>query len=441
MNRCNLKSASPNTFFIGLLLCALSAILFSAAINAQSKPDAARFSDPQEDLRHVLELIAQRLALMPDVAAWKWEAKQPILDAPREAQVLDRAVADAVAFGLDGEAARQFFDLQIRMARSIQHRYFEDWRIANTSVPKARDLNQELRPALDALGRELLIAIYSASNSLPQSILTPDTDEQINSLSRYRGVEPSQLAELRLALAAMRVSAPATLARVQRVGLLRVGTTGDYAPFSSEQEQTLRGFDIQMAIELAQRWNVKIKFVRTTWPTLMSDYQQHRFDIAASGISVTPERAAIANFSVAYHVDGKTPIVRCEDTRKYSSLKRIDRHGVRVIENPGGTNERFARERLSNANITIHSDNQTVFQELIARRADVMFTDGIEVALQVQRHPQLCSSMKAPITRASKALLLPRDEQIAREIDEWLAPQLHDGLIKQRLDQAVRDAL
>jgi cyclohexadienyl dehydratase len=172
----------------------------------------------------------------------------------------------------------------------------------------------------------------------------------------------------------------------------------------------------------------------------MDDFQRHRFDLAMSGISVTPERAARADFSTAYHVDGKTPIARCEDARKFATLEQIDRPEVRVIVNPGGTNERFVRERIKRAAIVVHADNRTIFDELLAGRADVMLTDGIEVELQMHRHPKLCGTMRVPLTQAAKGIMLPRETGIAAEVDAWLAPQVSKGEMRDRLQSAVRAA-
>ena len=42
-----------------------------------------------------------------------------------------------------------------------------------------------------------------------------------------------------------------------------------------------------------------------------------RFDIAMGGVSVTPDRAAVSEFSVTVMHDGKRPIVRCTDKHRY----------------------------------------------------------------------------------------------------------------------------
>jgi len=420
------------------LLC-LAASALGTQLQAQSPP---RFVDANQDIAQVINLIDRRLALMPEVAAWKWRAHQPIADIEREQQVLERSVADAQAIGLDSEGARRFFAVQIRLARAVQTYSFENWRARgasqlSTQIPTSRDLNTQLRPLLDALGRDLLVAVYLASTELPRVLEDQRFIASIKQLKRHGGINDEQLSELRSVLLAVHIDSATNLQIIKRVGVLRVGTTGDYAPFSSDRDGVLSGFDVQLAQALAQHWGVTVRFVPTTWATLMSDFRQHRFDIGMSGISVTPERTAQADFSTAYHIDGKTPIARCEDKFKFSSREQIDQPAVRVIVNAGGTNERFVREHIQHASVVVHNDNRTVFDEILAGRADVMITDGIEVDLQTHRHPRLCRTMQSPLTQTEKAIMLPRATELTAEVNAWLAPQVANGKMRDRMQDAL----
>jgi cyclohexadienyl dehydratase len=67
------------------------------------------------------------------------------------------------------------------------------------------------------------------------------------------------------------------------------------------------------------------------------------------GASVTPERAAIGDFSITLVTDGKRPIARCVDKDRYASIAAIDQPDVRVVFNPGGTNEAFAKAHFPDA--------------------------------------------------------------------------------------------
>ena len=229
------------------------------------------------------------------------------------------------------------------------------------------------------------------------------------------------------------------LDRVPRRGVLRVCTTGDYRPFSHRDAKTgaYTGIDISMAGNLAKSLDAKPKFVATTWAKLVDDLAAGRCDIGMGGVSVTLERARKAAFSEPYLTDGKTPIVRCEDEKKYQTLDDIDRPGVRVVVNPGGTNEEFARAHIKRATLTVHPDNTTIFEEIVDGRADVMMTDASETRYQSKIHPELCAvHPDKPFSFSEKAYALPRaDAQFKEYVDQWVHLATHDGTYRKYADE------
>ncbi len=235
------------------------------------------------------------------------------------------------------------------------------------------------------------------------------------------------------ALIALSCAAPAfggeALDAIRTRGTLRVGTTGDYKPFTFRQpDGVYAGADIVMAEHLASRLGVRLELVQTAWPVLLEDFTAQKFDVAMGGVSVSPARAARGTFSTVTYVDGKRPVARCADKDRFISMEAIDQPGVRVVVNPGGTNNDFARANIKHATLTVHPDNTTVFDEILAGRADVMVTDGIEADHEAYIHPALCPThVAAPFTRLEKAYLLPNDPDLTREVNEWIAAETESG--------------
>lgn len=219
--------------------------------------------------------------------------------------------------------------------------------------------------------------------------------------------------------------------RIPLAGELRICSTGDYRPLTTRApDGTWSGIDVDMARDLADELGVRPVMVPTTWSTLLDDVVAGRCDIAVGGVSVTPDRAARAEFTIPYLSDGKTPIVRCPDVARYSSVEDIDRPGVRAVVNPGGTNERFARERLTRATLVGYPDNATIHDTLVDGRADVMVTDAIEARWQAARRPGVLCAVHPdqPFTTSEKAYLLPAgDPAFTGRVNAWLRRALDDG--------------
>ena len=240
------------------------------------------------------------------------------------------------------------------------------------------------------------------------------------------------------AASAAAVSTPSSrLDEIVARGVLRVGTTGDYKPFSYRGGAGgFIGLDIALAADLARTLGLKLQLVPTTWTAMMGDLADDKFDIAMGGVSVSLERQKTAWFSIPYLRDGKTPIARCDDAAKYQTLADIDRPDVRLIVNPGGTNERFARAHAPHAKLTVHPDNVTIFDRLVAGDADVMITDAIEARLQQRLHPKLCAiHPDAPFDFSEKAVLLPRDAALKAYVDQWLHQAIESGAFARANEQ------
>jgi cyclohexadienyl dehydratase len=223
------------------------------------------------------------------------------------------------------------------------------------------------------------------------------------------------------------------LDRIEASGELRAGLTGDYKPFSWEGARgEFEGLDADMAAALAEELGVRLVIVRTSWPTLMEDLKASKYDIGMGGISVTEERKADALFSAPLLTDGKAPIARCEDKARFATLEEIDREGVTLIVNPGGTNEKFARANITRATLVLHKDNATIFEEIAAGRADVMITDAIETRIMAREHPELCAiNPDKPFTQSQKAYLLPQDAAFKTRVDDWLGRLEAIGALQQ----------
>lgn len=247
-----------------------------------------------------------------------------------------------------------------------------------------------------------------------------------------------------LLFAGCRTAPPDALAAIRARGVLRVGATGDYKPMSFRDPATgkYHGFDAELAEALARRLGVKLEYVHTTWPTLMRDTLDRKFDLALCGITVTPERKRLALMSDGYLGNGKTVLCRAEDAGKYTTLAAIDRPEVLVMENPGGLNEKFARKYLSHATLVIHPVNEEIPGLVASGKADVMITEIMEAAYYCSQDRRLAAPLlAAPFTRGELGALLPpgndalllyvngfiRDARESGLLDGLKARHLHGG--------------
>src|ERR1051325_1119973 len=82
--------------------------------------------------------------------------------------------------------------------------------------------------------------------------------------------------------------------------VLRVGTSGDYAPFSLHG----KGFDVDVAEAMARDLGFEIEWKTFRWPELRERVRRDDFDVAMGGVTWLPERAVIGATSRAVAQSG-----------------------------------------------------------------------------------------------------------------------------------------
>jgi cyclohexadienyl dehydratase len=177
-----------------------------------------------------------------------------------------------------------------------------------------------------------------------------------------------------------------------------------------------------MARSLGKHLRREAEFVKTTWPTLSQDLAANKFDIAMGGISDNPDRRKQFLISDPILEDGKVPLARSAEIGRYSSLNEINQPQVRVVENAGGTNLKFAEENLKSAKLIVVKDNKETIDYLLQNKADVMITDRIEAFYRQKTIPGL--SIINPenlLTKSSKVYLIGKSNiGLLDAVNQWI---------------------
>lgn len=227
-------------------------------------------------------------------------------------------------------------------------------------------------------------------------------------------------------------------------GVLRVGTSGDYPPFSTladpdpdpepaeEPEPAAepepnpnpireadppalarhRGFAVELAERIARDLGLGVEWVPFRWPELEARVAADAFDVVASGVTWRPSRAVTGWMTRATAVGG--PCVVGAGTP------------ARVAVNRGGVLEQFARARFGDAEILALDDNLALGAALTQRRVEALVTDSFERShLRVPIGTPYACEPKTDrkvlwIAPAQAAALGPR-------VDTWLAT--HDDVV------------
>ncbi len=219
---------------------------------------------------------------------------------------------------------------------------------------------------------------------------------------------------------------------------LRVGTSGDYPPFSvAGRGGEYSGFDVMVARAYAEERGLTLELVSFRWPRLLTALAEGRFDVAMSGITVRPERSAAGRFSVPVVETGAVVLVR--DPERWGGLTSLDTRAARVGVNAGGHLEQVTRQKLPRATLIAIPQNDAVLTALLSGSVDAVVTEEVEAALWTGKIRR--SAVYGPFTRDRKAYLVRSDRaELAADLDAWLLAREADGTLAALRAEHLGDA-
>jgi len=129
---------------------------------------------------------------------------------------------------------------------------------------------------------------------------------------------------------------------------LRVGSTGDYPPFTFARRGTLEGIEIDFAHALAQELGRSVEIFRIPLPDLIGALNAGRIDVIMTGMSITSSRSQLVDFADPYLEAGQMALVRRADEEKFLGRDWTSIDGLRVGFERTTTGAKFVRSKLKN---------------------------------------------------------------------------------------------
>ena len=215
-------------------------------------------------------------------------------------------------------------------------------------------------------------------------------------------------------------------------GVLKFGTTGDWNPMSVRDPATnsYKGYDIDVANELAADLGVEVEFVPTDWKTLVNGVVAGKYHMTGSA-SISPPRMKVAGFSESYISVEIMPFTTPDKAANFDGYDAINQPDVKVATTLGTTFEALAREWFPNADIKVVEAPARGFQEVLAGRADVFITSNIEGATLTEKHGVVHVPGTEPRAPSPIAMLLPQDDQVwINYVNNWVKVKQAKGFFE-----------
>jgi arginine/lysine/histidine transporter system substrate-binding protein len=220
--------------------------------------------------------------------------------------------------------------------------------------------------------------------------------------------------------------APSTSATIPDT--LIVGTSADFKPFSFKENNTIVGFDIDIAREIAQRLGKNIIFKDMPFELLIPQLQLGTIQCVAAGMTPTPERAQRVLFSQPYLTGDKLIVISRATTPAITSLKDLDHKTV--IVNQGYTADRYMSKipgielirlpTVSDALLALQSDRAYAF---------VTSANSVKPFFEQYGKDQFHIFTIEDAQETTALAISPLYPALAKKIDEIITTIKHDGTI------------
>ncbi|MCL2332998.1 MAG: basic amino acid ABC transporter substrate-binding protein [Actinomycetia bacterium] len=225
---------------------------------------------------------------------------------------------------------------------------------------------------------------------------------------------------------------------------LTVGTDATFAPMElMDAQNQFQGFDIELMKAIAKDMGVEVKFVNVPWDALLTALSTNagQFDVAASSMTITPEREKTILFSDPYFVS-----VQALAVPKGSSVQTVNdlKKGDKVAVQNGTTGHIWATANLAPKGIVIkpYAGGQDCFTAMVAGEVNAVVIDS-PVAGNYTKQANYKAENRGGIEGADQekfGLAFPKgSDELAAAINKSLKNVIADGTYAKLYKQFIDD--
>ncbi|HBX74904.1 MAG TPA: basic amino acid ABC transporter substrate-binding protein [Acidaminococcaceae bacterium] len=155
--------------------------------------------------------------------------------------------------------------------------------------------------------------------------------------------------------------------------VLRVGTEPTFAPFEFQKEgsKEFDGFDMDLIRAIGKQLNMKVEIMNMGFDALIPALNAGNIDVAAAGMSITPDRQKAVDMSDPYYVSGLVVVVN-KDNAEVKGINELNNKGIAVQI---GTTGAEKAAKVPGAKVKNFNTNAEVFLELKNKGVDAVIID------------------------------------------------------------------
>jgi len=165
---------------------------------------------------------------------------------------------------------------------------------------------------------------------------------------------------------------------------IRVGMSGQYFPFTFVEQDTLKGFEVDVMDAIAEEMGRKVEYQTAAFSGLFGMLGAGRIDTVANQITITDERQKAYLFSEPYVYDGAQVVTKAgnDEINGVEDLK-----GKTVAVNLGSNFEALLRDLPYASEIDIKTYESNIERDTALGRVDAFVMDRVSASQIIKEKP------------------------------------------------------
>ncbi len=223
--------------------------------------------------------------------------------------------------------------------------------------------------------------------------------------------------------------APGAIAAELRWG----GDAEGGAPFCEadpNDPSKLRGFDVEVAGEMAKGLGRIPRFVQVAWNSIDQSVARGDFDIGMSGVEETPARCAALACTIPYFEFRYVLAVREADRDRFRTLADLRGRKVATLGATVAYDMLLHEQQLGKLEVVSYDDDVHPYQDLAGGRIDAVMLDNIIAARSMRHVGGLVIQPKAVTAGHYIGVLAKNNTKLRDQINDILKARMRDGTLE-----------
>ncbi|AIL32267.1 glutamine ABC transporter substrate-binding protein GlnH [Basilea psittacipulmonis] len=206
---------------------------------------------------------------------------------------------------------------------------------------------------------------------------------------------------------------------------LIVATNLGFVPFEFTEKGKYVGFDVDLIDAIAQKLGLKYKWRTMEFGGLVSALQTNNVDMVIAGMTITPERQAVVDFSDPYYQAGLAVLTRLKDEHIKTTA---DLAGKPVAVQTGTVAVEYMKKEVPTAKLNYFPEVNNLYLDLLTGRSDAVVHDSPNV----QYYAATAGKGKTRVTgfidtNESYGIAFPKGSPLVAEVNKALKELKEDG--------------